>query len=653
MSEKPLHILHLEDDERDAELVRAALRADHLDFTIEVVSTGAQFRVVLDRGRIDLILSDFKLPSFDGLSALKLAREKRPDVPFIFVSGNLGEESAIDSLKNGATDYVLKHRLTRLAPAVRRALGEAGERRKREQAEETLDAQNQFLEALLDNVGVGIVACDSNGTLTVFNRVMRELHGAALKPVPAEAWARELGLYRGDGKTLFEKEEFPLYRALQGERIRNEEIAMAGRDGPARAMVVNGQPIQDVQGRKLGAVVVLQDVTERRKLEEQFRQSQKMEAIGRLAGGVAHDFNNLLTAIIGYSQMLISRLRPGDPACRDAEEIERAGTRAASLTRHLLAFSRQQVMRPRVLDLNAVLTDMEMMLRRLIGEDIDFLVVPGTGMAHVNADPGQIEQVIVNLAVNARDAMPRGGKLTMETTNAKLDEAYTRTRPGLAPGQYVMLAVTDTGVGMAAEIQSRIFEPFFTTKEVGKGTGLGLSTVHGIIQQSAGHVEVYSEPGRGSCFKLYLPAVQEPVEQSPEAGPPSRPEGGVENVLLAEDDELVRSVVSQTLRQSGYTVVETHDGLEALHHCERAGVEIDLLVTDVTMPVMSGVDLSKRVAALRPGIKVLYTSGYADQALVHQELLAPGTAFLQKPFTPDALLRKVREVLDQPASAAA
>jgi len=653
MSQNPLHILHLEDDERDAELVRAALRAEGLDFAIEVVATGAQFRVVLDRGGIDLILSDFKLPSFDGLSALKLAREKAPHVPFIFVSGNLGEESAIDSLKNGATDYVLKHRLTRLAPAVSRALSEADERRKRGQAEEALEFQKQFLEALLDNVGVGIVACESSGTLTVFNRVMRELHGEPMKSVPAEAWARELGLYHGDGKTLFQKEEFPLYRALQGDRIRNEEISIAGRDGPAHVMVVNGQPIHDALGRKLGAVVVLQDVTERRRLEEQFRQSQKMEAIGRLAGGVAHDFNNLLTAIIGYSQMLLSRLLPGDPACRDAEEIERAGMRAASLTRHLLAFSRQQVMQPRVLDLNAVLTDMDMMLRRLIGEDIDFLTVPGPGLGHVKADPGQIEQVIVNLAVNARDAMPRGGKLTMETANVTLDESYTSTRPGPKPGPYVMLALTDTGLGMDAETQSRIFEPFFTTKEVGKGTGLGLSTVHGIIQQSAGHIEVYSEPGRGTCFKIYLPAVQDPVEGTPEAGPTIRLQGGSETVLLAEDDEMVRSVVSQTLRLHGYTVIETHDGLEAFQHCERAGITVDLLVTDVTMPVMSGVDLSKRVTAIRPGVKVLYTSGYADQALLHQELLAPGTAFLQKPFTREALLNKVREVLDLPASAVA
>jgi signal transduction histidine kinase/ActR/RegA family two-component response regulator len=390
-----------------------------------------------------------------------------------------------------------------------------------------------------------------------------------------------------------------------------------------------------------------------RRSEDQLRQAQKLEAVGRLAGGIAHDFNNLLTVILSYSQLLLMKLPPADGMRGELEEIQRAGQRAADLTRHLLAFSRQQVLQPKVLDLNAIVTAVDRMLRRLIGEDIDLVTAPGAALGRIQADPGQVEQVIMNLVVNARDAMPEGGKLTIETGNAELDEDYVRTRVDLRPGRYVMLAVSDTGCGMTPEVRTRIFEPFFTTKEVGKGTGLGLSTVHGIVKQSDGHIEVYSEPGHGTTFKVYLPRLEEGAEQVPVERGAVGHLHGAETVLVVEDEEPIRRVMGLSLRLHGYTVLEATDGSEAIALCERGDPPIDLLLTDVVMPLMSGPELVQRVIRACPGLKVLFVSGYTDRALIHQGLRQPGTAFLQKPFTPETLARTVREVLDEPQARAA
>ena len=390
-----------------------------------------------------------------------------------------------------------------------------------------------------------------------------------------------------------------------------------------------------------------------RRSEEQLRQAQKLEAIGQLAGGVAHDFNNLLTAIMGYGQLLTKRLDTHGPARRDVDEILRAADRAASLTRQLLAFSRQQVLEPRVLDLNAAVSDVDKMLRRLVGEDVDLVTAPAADLGRVKVDPGQIEQVLMNLVVNARDAMPQGGKLTIETANVELDASHVQARHEMKPGEYVMLAVSDTGCGMTHEVASRVFEPFFTTKELGKGTGLGLSTVHGIVKQSGGHIELYSEPGQGTTFKVYLPRVQESAEALPAShGPISQCEG-TETLLLVEDEDTIRRAMRESLELMGYLVLEAKDGSHAITHCERRGQPIDLLVTDVVMPLMSGPELVQRVMLVRPGLRVLFVSGYADHALVHRGLRTAGSAFLQKPFTPERLARKVRELLDEPQQRAA
>ncbi len=399
---------------------------------------------------------------------------------------------------------------------------------------------------------------------------------------------------------------------------------------------------------------VIRDVSEQkrtgealRSLEEQVRQAQRLEAVGRLAGGVAHDFNNILQAISGNTELLLDDIRANDPRRAELEEIRGAAQRATALTRQLLAFSRKQVLQPRVLDLNDVAQGLEKMLQRLIGEDVTLVFTPGPDLGSVKADPGQIEQVILNLAVNARDAMPDGGQLTIETANVDLDQAYAALHPGVVPGPYVLIAVSDAGIGMDAETRSHIFEPFFTTKEVGKGTGLGLAMVHGIVKQSGGHIAVYSEPGRGSTFKIFMPRVAQ-AAASPDVGP-ARPRtaGGHETVLIAEDDRAVREVVAETLAQRGYAVLRASDSQMALELARSAAGGVDLLLTDIVMPGMTGRELAQALAVEHPGLRVLYMSGYTDDAVVRHGVLEEGVPFLQKPFTTDALALKVREVLDR------
>lgn len=396
----------------------------------------------------------------------------------------------------------------------------------------------------------------------------------------------------------------------------------------------------------------MRDITERKRTEEalhrseeQFRQSQKMEAIGKLAGGIAHDFNNLLTAIMGYSELLLGRAQADSQVRRNAEEIRKAAFRAASLTQQLLAFSRRQMLTSKVLNLNAVVMDLEPMLRRLIGEDIELKIVPGQALGQVQADPSQIEQIILNLVINARDAMPRGGRLTIETANVELGEEYAGRHAAFQPGSYVLVAVSDTGCGMDAETQSRIFEPFFTTKEPGKGTGLGLSTVYGIVKQSDGYVWVYSEPGLGSTFKVYLQRITSASGKAPTDADRDRPPRGTETILLVEDEGVVRGLVSDVLEGHGYKLLVASRSEEAFRLSGRHEGPIHLMVTDVVMPGMSGRELAERLASSRPKMKVLYISGYTDDAVVRHGVQAEGMPFLQKPFTPVVLLRKVREVL--------
>jgi len=510
-----LRILHLEDDPNDAALIQSALETGDITCAITCVETRDEFVAALERGGIDLILSDYSLPAFDGLSALKIAHADQPDLPFIFVSGTLGEELAIDSLKNGATDYVLKQRLTRLASAVRRAM-------------------------------------------------------------------------------------------------------------------------QEVEAR-----------AERERLQAQFIEAQKMDVIGQLAGGVAHDFNNIVAVIMGYSDLVASELESDSPLREHIEEIRHASERAAGLTRQLLVFSRKQTVQPVVLDLNGVVKDLDKMLRRLIGENIEMTVVPGKETGYLKADCGYLGQVLMNLVVNARDAMPNAGKLTIATNTVILDEKHANAHPGVIPGEYVMFSVTDTGAGMTDEVKTHLFEAFFTTKTLGKGTGLGLATCQIIVQQSGGHIVVESEVGKGTTFKVYFPRVQKPLDfaaKPDRTGPVPR---GTETLLIVEDEPSVRHLARGILEAQGYTVLSASNGQDALHVTrDHKGPPICLVFTDVIMPLMNGKVMAESLKTAHPKLKTLFTSGYTDDTIVQHGVLEPGIAFLPKPYTPATLGHKVREMLD-------
>ena len=429
--------------------------------------------------------------------------------------------------------------------------------------------------------------------------------------------------------------------------VRDQEIKVPGKDGSLRAYVISGEII-NLHGEAC-ILAVTRDITEHRALEEKLRQAQKMESIGQLAGGVAHDFNNLLTAILGYSDISLRRLGIQHPVSRNIEEIHKAGTRAAGLTRQLLAFSRKQILQPRLLDLNTLVVEIDKMLQRLIGEDIDLVSILKPDLGQIKADPGQIEQVLLNLVVNARDAMPRGGKITIETANAELEQSYARSHASVVAGSYVLLAISDTGTGIAQLIQERIFEPFFTTKEVGKGTGLGLSTAYGIVKQSGGYIWVYSEVGKGTTFKVYLPRVDQ-ADDSESVGvmQPELPRGH-ETVLIVEDEDQLRNMAQKVLEDTGYSVMTAANGEEALSICQDFHGPVDLVIIDVVMPSMSGTELAKRIVPVRPQAKVLYMSGYTDDSIVRHGILEHNVFFLQKPFTLISLTQKVREVLDQPS----
>ena len=515
----PLHILHLEDNPNDAALIQSTLQAGGILCATTCVQNHDDFVAALEKGGIDLFLSDFTLPAFDGLSALKIARAKWPAIPFIHVSGTMGEEQAIASLTSGATDYVLKARLSRLCPAVRRAM----------------------------------------------------------------------------------------------------------------------QEVEEKAGRQ--------------RLEEELIEAQKMEVIGQLASGVAHDFNNMLFIIMSYNDLILDGLGKDSPLQAYGAEIKSASQRAAGLTRQLLIFSRKQTVQTVVLDLNAVLNDLDKMLRRLINENIEMAMVPGEEIGRVKADSGHIGQVLMNLVVNARDAMPNGGRLTIATNNVALDENYARAHAGAIPGDYVMLSVSDTGTGMTDEVKARLFEAFFTTKPKGQGTGLGLATCQTIVQQCGGHIAVSSQFGQGATFRVYFPQVQEAIQLSDTTFRKKQPmPRGTETLLVVEDEPAVRHLACQVLRAQGYEVLSATNGQDGLHVArQHQGAAISLVITDVIMPQMGGKVMAEWLKSSFPGIRVLYTSGYTDDALSHQGVLDQGVAFLPKPYTPATLTRAVRELIDQPS----
>jgi two-component system, cell cycle sensor histidine kinase and response regulator CckA len=520
----PLRLLHLEDDPVDADLITTTLMEGNIPCRPQRVDTRQAFVGALKEGRIDLILADYSIPGFDGMTALTLARRHCPDVPFLFVSATIGEELAIDAMHQGATDYVLKQRLGRLVPSVQRALRELDDRAERKRAEEAL-----------------------------------------------------------------------------------------------------------------------------RQSEKQFRQSQKMEAVGRLAGGIAHDFNNLLTVIMGYSQVLLTELGPQHILRGKIEETLKAGERAATLIRQLLTFSSKQPLDPKILSLNTAVTSLESLLRRLIGEDIQFVSKLDPANGRLRADQAQLEQVLVNLVVNARDAMPRGGTLTIETAQVELVRSPVYHLTPLPPGPYVRLAVSDTGCGMDRKTQSHIFEPFFTTKGEGKGSGLGLSTVYGIVTQCGGAIDVSSRVGQGTRFDLYFPNVESDILTPAPTQPLGLPQRGTETILLVEDESSVRTLVRDELLKLGYRILEAKNGIEACLLATQQAGSFQLLLTDVVMPGMTGRELAQHLSVINPDLRTLFISGYMDDVGIMAGQEEGTSSFLQKPFTPEVLARAVRNLLDSSA----
>jgi PAS domain S-box-containing protein len=508
-----------------------------------------------------------------------------------------------------------------------------------------LENEQTKLEAVLEQMPGGVmIAKAPSGELILANKRAAEILHHSFKLF--ESIERH-GIFQGfhpDGRP-YEPGEYPLSRCVRtGEEVINEEVDCLCEDGARHFISFNSAPVRNREDKIVAAVSVFYDVTDTKQQAERLLHSQKMEAIGQLAGGVAHDFNNLLTVIVGYCQLIVEKSRT--PEVRSGiEQIRRAAERASSLTRQLLAFSRKQILQPEIVDINEIVTELKKMLFRLIGEHIHQETRLDGNLRKVKIDPLQMEQVIVNLAVNARDAMPDGGKLTIETENVYLDEEYSRHHTEVVPGWYVRLAVSDTGVGMDDNTRARLFEPFFTTKERGKGTGLGLSTVHGIVRQSGGHIWVYSEIGHGTTFKLYFAVADQEAAPRELAQTKAAPKGS-ETIMVVEDDDALRELVAMVLTENGYKVLDTGDPTRAVSMCLAQETTIDLLITDVVMPQLSGRRLAQDLALLLPEMRVLYMSGYTDDAIVHHGVLDSGLAFLQKPFTPDTLSRKVREVLD-------
>ncbi len=763
MKAAPLRILILEDVSMDAELIAYELGRARMHFDARRVDTREGFLRELEGFRPDVILSDYTLPRFDGMTALSLARDRAPEVPFLIVTGSVNEETAVGCMKAGATDYLLKSNLARIGPAIEAAIERVQSGAAKSRAEDALRRSEANLRAIFNNSLQSFVLVDRDGTIQALNRTAREWtagllgrrirEGDQIRDFIPDALSAFQDALRGDARTVerciqdpsgverwFEATHAPVVddqgqvigvclnardvserkrgeRALREsearyrdlfdnasdlvcatspagdflyanrawrDRVGYDDAALATRgfldlvhpSSRSAALEVMGRALRGEtlthvelvlvtaqntpvtvegnlsatfrDGRAEMVRGIYRDVTERKRIEEQLRRAERMQAAGRLAGGVAHEVNNMMTGVIGFSEFLLRGLEPDDPRRAEVQEIIRAGTRAADVTRQLLAFTRQQILRLEVFDLNQVVAGMEKLLRRSLGEDQGLSLRLAPGPAEVRADRGQLEQVLLNLVLNARDALNGRGEVVITTAPATRDEVRASRHADVEVplGEYTLLAVSDSGCGMSPDVQARIFEPFFTTKPVGQGTGLGLSTVYGIVKQSGGFVWVDSEPGKGTTFRVYLPRNTADRPLTLEVDPTAAPAGGQETILVVEDEDLVRALACRGLRERGYTVIEARHGGEALRQVSEGIRAIDLVISDVVMPELGGRELGQRLAEMQPDLPVLYMSGYTGEDVIQRGLLDPGAPFQQKPFTPEGLARKVRDMLD-------
>jgi PAS domain S-box-containing protein len=650
--------------------------------------TGIQ---IAQRTQPALIMLDVRLPGMDGFATCRhlKADPSTAAIPVLFMTARTESADKLEGFAAGGVDYITKPfqeeevlarvtthlRLRQLtlslqthnaqlhaAQAALRQANEDLERRvqertaelaqanvvlteqiaQRQRVEEILMAERNLLRTLIDNLPDQIYVKDNASRFVLGNTATTQRLNVS---TPEQLVGKtDFDFFPPEQAAQYYAEEQAIVQSGQ-PMVNHEESGTDSQTGAQVWSLTTKAPIRNAHGQITGLVGVNRDITARKRLEAQFLHAQKMEGIGRLAGGVAHDFNNLLTAITGYAELACDVLAPADPLHSDLQAILEAANRATGLTRQLLAFARKQVLEPQILNLNDLVLNIDKLLRRLIGEDIELVTRTAPDLWSVKADINQIEQVLLNLAINARDAMPGGGKLTIETANVVLDAAYARQHMGVTPGPFVMLAVSDTGVGMPPEVQAQVFEPFFTTKEAGKGTGLGLATCYGIVKQHGGYIWVYSEVDHGTTFKVYLPPTVEVDHTQLRDETPTALLGGNETMLLVEDESAVRQLAARVLRQLGYSVLEATDGKDGLRVAGEHPGPIDLLLTDIVMPQLGGVGLLERLRVVHPHIKVLFMSGYTAHTIVHHSILEAGVAFLQKPFTPEVLARKVREVL--------
>ena len=653
-----IHVLLIEDSAVDARLVKGILDHDENGiFTLQHALTLEEgLRLLAPDSLYRVILLDLGLPGTTGLETLRRIMPLAEGASVVVFTALQDEELGIAALREGAHDYVIKGQIH--GGQLRRILRYAVERHKlsselraeikhRARVQQALQLSEQRYRLLSETAPIGILLINEQGMVIDANTQALRMFGY------------DRGELIGESTEMLLPERFRCSHEGQRSSYMKEphtrpmavgrELTARRKDGTEFAVEIALAPLATDDGVLVSSTIV--DITERKKMEEQRRLSQRMEAIGKLSGGVAHDFNNMLAVILGCSDVVLDALPPDHPAIRKIEMIRKAGASAVDLTRQLLAFSRQQMLQPRVLDLKEIVEQTQALLRRLIGENIEFKISLDPSLGRVKADPGQIEQVLLNLVINARDAMPQGGRLTIEACNVEMDDSYKGEHQVVIPGRYVVLGVQDTGCGMDRETQARIFEPFYSTKELGKGTGLALATVYGIVKQSGGYIWVYSELNQGTLFKVYLPRVDESVQPAKK-----EPEAVVlescKTILLAEDSASLREMAREYLASLGYVVLEAASGREALQKAKEFDGPIHLLLTDVVMPEMSGPELARHMMALRPEIKVIFTSGYTNDAIARQGVLDPAVAFIQKPYRPKALALKIQEVLAVPPTKA-